>query len=147
MNGMALGFYEETTNGHRIIGHAGDTQYLHSDLHLILDARVGLFLSYNSAGKSGTRAREAVRHAFLDRYCPYKPAPVSAVDGARDAQLVSGRYIISRRSETTILKVLTLLGESKVFTNADATISLDDLKDPNGQPKNSPGPAVPIGTR
>jgi len=56
-------------------------------------------------------------------------------------------YIISRRSETTILKVLTLLGESKVFTNADATISLDDLKDPNGQPKNSPGPAVPIGTR
>src|SRR5205823_954004 len=87
MNGMALGFYEETTNGHRIIGHAGD------------------------------------------------------------AQLVSGRYIISRRSETTILKVLTLLGESKVFTNADATISLDDLKDPNGQPKNSPGPAVPIGTR
>jgi len=147
MNGMALGFYEETTNGHRIIGHAGDTQYFHSDLHLILDAGVGLFLSYNSAGKSGTRAREAVRHAFLDRYCPYEPAPVSAVDGARDAQLVSGRYIISRRSETTILKVLTLLGESKVFTNADATISLDDLKDPNGQPKNSPGPAVPIGTR
>src|SRR6266704_1653734 len=118
-----------------------------ADLHLILDARVGLFLSYNSAGKSGTRAREAVRHAFLDRYFPYEPAPVSAVDGARDAQLVSGRYIISRRSETTILKVLTLLGESKVFTNADATISLDDLKDPNGQPKNSPGPAVPIGTR
>src|SRR5437870_13736226 len=81
MNGMALGFYEETTNGHRIIGHAGDTQYLHTDLHLILDARVGLFLSYNSAGKSGTRAREAVRHAFLDRYCPYEPAPVSQWTG------------------------------------------------------------------
>src|SRR6266566_3124825 len=89
MNGMALGFYEETTNGHRMIGHAGDTQYFHSDLHLILDAGVGLFLSYNSAGKSGTRAREAVRHAFLDRYCPYEPAPVSAVDGASDARLSS----------------------------------------------------------
>src|SRR6266581_8367154 len=88
-------------------------QYFHSDLHLILDAGVGLFLSYNSAGKSGTRAREAVRHAFLDRYCPYEPAPVSAVDGARDAQPVSGRYIISRRSETTILKVLTLLVNRK----------------------------------
>src|SRR5207237_8450372 len=97
--------------------------------------------------RAETRAREAVRNAFLGRYCAYEPAPVSAVDGARDAQLVSGRYIISRRSETTILKVLTLLGESKVFTNADATISLDDLKDSNGQPKNSPGPAVPIGTR
>ena len=41
MNGMALGFYEETRNGHRIIGHAGDTQYFHSDLHLIPDAGVG----------------------------------------------------------------------------------------------------------
>src|SRR6266446_6743808 len=38
LNGMALGFYEESRNGHRIIGHGGDTVYFHSDLHLILDA-------------------------------------------------------------------------------------------------------------
>jgi CubicO group peptidase (beta-lactamase class C family) len=136
MNGMALGFYEETRNGHRIIGHAGDTQYFHSDLHLIPDAGVGFFVSYNSAGKGETRAREAVWHAFLDRYFPYESAPVTAAaDAAKDAPLVSGRYIISRRSETTILKVLNVLGESKVSTNADGTISLDDLKDLNGQPK------------
>jgi len=136
MNGMALGFYEETRNGHRIIGHAGDTQYFHSDLHLIPDAGVGFFVSYNSAGKGETRAREAVWHAFLDRYFPYESAPVTAAaDTAKDAPLVSGRYTISRRSETTILKVLNVLGESKVSTNADGTISLDDLKDLNGQPK------------
>ena len=136
LNGMALGFYEETRNGHRIIGHAGDTQYFHSDLHLIPDAGVGFFISYNSAGKGEVRSREAVWHAFLDRYFQYEPAPVStAADAAKDAELVSGRYIISRRSETTILKVLTVMGESKVFTNADGTISLDDLKDLNGQPK------------
>jgi len=135
-NGMALGFYEETRNGHRIIGHAGDTQYFHSDLHLIPDAGVGFFISYNSAGKGEVRSREAVWHAFLDRYFPSESAPVTAAaDAAKDAPLVSGRYIISRRSETTILKVLTVMGESKVFTNADGTISLDDLKDLNGQPK------------
>ena len=136
LNGMALGFYEETRNGHRIIGHAGDTQYFHSDLHLIPDAGLGFFVSYNSAGKGEARARETVWHAFLDRYFPYEPPPVSAApDTAKDAQLVSGRYIISRRSETTILKVLNVLGESKVFTNSDGTISLEDLKDLNGQPK------------
>src|SRR5258708_11822488 len=134
LNGMAFGFYEETRNGHRIIGHAGDTQYFHSDLHLIPDAGVGFFVSYNSAGKGEIRAREAVWHAFLDRYFPYEPAPVSAAADA-DAQLVSGRYIISRRSETTILKVLNVMGESKVFTNADGTLNVDDLKDLNGQPK------------
>ena len=41
-NAMAYGFYEESRNGHRIIGHAGDTLYFHSDLHLIPDAGVGL---------------------------------------------------------------------------------------------------------
>src|SRR6267154_2709646 len=136
LNGMALGFYEETRNGHRVIGHAGDTGYFHSDLHLMPDAGIGFFISYNSAGKGEARARETVWHAFLDRYFPYEPPAVSAApDAAKDAQLVSGRYIISRRSETTILKVLNVLGESKVFTNSDGTISLEDLKDLNGQPK------------
>src|SRR5438132_10393698 len=89
MNAMALGFYEETRNGHRIIGHAGDTVYFHSDLHLILDSGVGFFISYNSAGKGETRAREAVWHAFLDRYFTYEPlqAPVQTT-AAADAGLV-----------------------------------------------------------
>src|ERR1700678_2315720 len=26
---MCLGFYEQTRNGHRMIGHGGDTQYFH----------------------------------------------------------------------------------------------------------------------
>jgi CubicO group peptidase (beta-lactamase class C family) len=133
LNGMALGFYEETRNGHRIIGHAGDTQYFHSDLHLIPDAGIGFFISYNSAGKGEIRSREAVWHAFLDRYFPYTPPARAAQQNAEaDAQMVAGHYIISRRSETTILKVLTVLGETKVSPNSDHTISVNDLKDLNG---------------
>jgi len=136
MNGMALGFYEEARNGHRIIGHAGDTQYFHSDLHLIPDAGVGLFISYNSAGKGESRAREAVWHAFLDRYYPYDPPRAQTPSTATaDAQMVSGRHITSRRSQTTIFKVFTVLGESKISSDSDGTIKLDDLKDLNGKPK------------
>jgi hypothetical protein len=136
LNGMALGFYEETRNGHRIIGHAGDTGYFHSDLHLMPDAGIGFFISYNSAGKGEISGREAVWHAFLDRYFPYDPRPMPAQTSAgEDGRLVSGRYIISRRAETTILKVLTVMGESKVSSNPDGTISLDSLKYLNGQPK------------
>jgi CubicO group peptidase (beta-lactamase class C family) len=135
LNGMALGFYEETRNGHRIIGHAGDTEYFHSDMHLIPDAGIGFFISYNSAGKGEIRAREAVWHAFLDRYFPYSPpAAVVQQNAAADGQSVSGHYIISRRSETTILKFLTVLGETKVFPNPDHTISVSILKDLNGVP-------------
>ncbi len=47
---MCLGFYEETRNGHRIIGHAGDTQYFHSDLHLIQDTNLGFFFPITALG-------------------------------------------------------------------------------------------------
>ena len=136
MNAMALGFYEETRNGHRIIGHAGDTDYFHSDLHLILDQQVGFFVSYNSAGKGEISPRDALWHAFLDRYYPYQPpAPAAVSNAAEDARVVSGRYISSRRAQTTVLKVLNVLGEPKVFANTGDTISVDALKDLNGQPK------------
>jgi len=136
MNAMALGFYEETRNGHRIFGHGGDTEQFHSDLHLLPDAQLGFFVSYNSAGKGEVRAREAVWHAFLDRYFPYsvpeKSAPASA---SEDAQTVSGHYIVSRRGDTTILKVLSVADQTKVYPNSDGTISVSDLKDMNGEPK------------
>ncbi len=136
MNAMCLGFYEETRNGHRIIGHGGDTQYFHSDLHLIPDAQVGFFVSYNSAGKGEVSAREAVWHAFLDRYFPAQvPDPSAVPTAAQDAQAIAGRYIASRRSETTILRVLNVVGEAKLFVNDDGTISASDLKDMNGEPK------------
>ena len=136
MNGMCLGFYEETRNGHRIIGHGGDTQYFHSDLHLMPDAQLGFFVSYNSAGKGEISTREAVWHAFLDRYFPIDVKDASPVSTAvQDAAAVSGHYIVSRRSQDNILSMLTPVGETKIFRNDDGTISSKDLKDMNGEPK------------
>jgi CubicO group peptidase (beta-lactamase class C family) len=136
MNAMALGFYEETRNGHRIIGHGGDLLCFHSDLHLILDAGVGFFVSYNSMGKGEISPRTAVWHAFLDRYFPYElPAASAVADAAQDAKAVSGSYIISRRFETNFLAVIMLLGQMKVSPDSNNTIRVDMLKDMNGQPK------------
>jgi CubicO group peptidase (beta-lactamase class C family) len=136
MNAMALGFYEETRNGHRIIGHGGDTLRFHSDLHLILDAGVGFFISYNSAGKREIRGREAVWQAFLDRYYPYPvpDAPIVA-KAAEDARAVLGHYISSRRPETSLFAVVNVLDEWQVSSNEDGSISVDKLRDLNGQPK------------
>ena len=136
INAMALGFYEETRNGQRIIGHGGDTELFHSDLHLLVDAGVGFFISYNSAGKGEISPREAVWHQFLDRYFPYQPpAGEKPATAAQDASSVTGRYISSRRSENTILKVISVAGEAKVSVNSDGTISVSEAKDLNGQPK------------
>src|SRR2546429_7879945 len=111
MNGMALGFYEETRNGHRIIGHGGDTVYFHSDLHLMPDAGIGFFVSYNSPGKGDISERTALWEKFLDRYFPYPaPAATPVSTAAADAREVSGRYLLRRRPPGKLLGALYSFG-------------------------------------
>ena len=66
LNRMMLGFYEQNYNGHRVISHGGDTVYMHSYLHLLLDDHVGLFVSVNSQGREG--AAGAIRGALFDEF-------------------------------------------------------------------------------
>lgn len=133
---MCLGFYEETRNGHRIIGHGGDTQYFHSDLHLIQDANVGFFVSYNSVGRGQSSPRTVLFQSFLDRYFPYviPPAPKQP-NAAADAKLVSGEYISSRRGETDLLSFFWMLNTLKMAPGADGTIVSDGFKGENQVPK------------
>jgi CubicO group peptidase (beta-lactamase class C family) len=135
-NGMAYGFYEESRNGHRIIGHAGDTVYFHSDLHLVLDAGVGFFVSYNSAGRGQISPRTILWEAFLDRYFPYTPATQPTLSSAaQDGKAVSGKYMLSRRSEYSLLRTATLIGELTVSPAEGEMIQVAEVTDPNGKPK------------
>jgi CubicO group peptidase (beta-lactamase class C family) len=136
MHAFALGFYEESQNGHRIIGHGGDTQAFHSDLHLILDANVGFFVSYNSIGRDDVSPRTTLFDAFMDRYfrAPGPAAPTLST-AAADARTVAGVYEASRRSETNILSALTMLSEVTLsFDPKDSTLLSVDEKGLNGQP-------------
>jgi CubicO group peptidase (beta-lactamase class C family) len=115
-DGMCLGFYEESRNGHRIIGHGGDTNWFHSDLHLIPDANVGFFISYNSGGNGKGSGRTLLWEKFLDRYFPYTPpAAARSADAAEQARRVSGNYLVSRREDTHFLRLLYLLQQTKVY--------------------------------
>lgn len=136
LNGMAHGFYEESANGHRIIGHAGDTQLFHSDLHLILDSNVGLFVSYNSAGKGEVGLRGILLEKFLDRYFPYTPPPPAKIENApEDAATVAGFYLTSRHFENSFLSLTNLPEQTRVLANSDGTIGIDSEQEPNGELK------------
>ena len=137
MNGFDLGFYQENRNGLSIIAHAGDTDWFHSDLHLILGHGVGLFLSFNSAGHDGATEAMRVRifRAFLDRYFPYTPPqePTVAHPGP-DAARVAGWYISSRRIASA-LSILGAFNGSSVTALPDGTIELSALTSLSGAPK------------
>ncbi len=133
LNRMLLGFYEQTRNGRRIIGHGGDTEWFHSNLHLYLDQNVGLFVSMNSSGKEGAthHVRSSLFEGFTDRYFP-GPTVDGSVDpkvAAEHAALMSGIYDNSRRVESSFFKTLGLFGPVKVIAHADNTIgvSLADM--------------------
>lgn len=136
---MLLGFYENDINGHRVITHGGDTEYFHSELNLLPDDNVGLYISLNSLGKDGAAApiRTMLFKEFGDRYFP-APLPEGSVDAKtakEHAQLLAGRYTFSRRAHTSFLSMLNLLGEMKVIANSDGTITVAALKGTDEQPK------------
>jgi CubicO group peptidase (beta-lactamase class C family) len=134
LNGMALGFYQDNINGHRVIAHGGDLNYFHSDLFLFLDDHVGLFVSVNALGKDGLGEgiRDDVFHEFADRYFPH-PETVQPLDEATrkaHAGQIAGRYQTTRRGDTTFLSLITMLQPTVVTANPDGTITTKLLLQP-----------------
>ena len=121
LNRMVLGFIQVDRNGHRIIGHDGDTRLFHSALSLFLDDNVGLFVSLNSAGRAADTydIRKALFDQFADRYFPgptLSGEMQPKIAGAH-AALMTGQYEGSRREETSFVSFVTLL--SQVTLTAD----------------------------
>ena len=136
MNGYDLGFYQENRNGQTIVGHGGDTGVFHSDLHLMPKAHVGVFMSFNSAGKNGSveTVRTQIFRAFLDRYFPYTPPHEDTVaHPERDAARVSGWYQSSRREERA-LQFVYALSQVGVSARKDGTVEVSMLTDAAGNP-------------
>ena len=134
-NAMCYGFYEESRNGQRIIGHGGDTIYFHSDLHLVLDQKLGFYVSYNSGGRADSPGRLNLWEAFLDRYYPHTPTAPNSPTAKDDAKAASGIYSLSRRSENSFLKVASVISQFTVSPVGEGDIEVPQLTGPNGKPK------------
>ena len=126
VNGMTLGFAEESSNGHRILGHDGGSIFFRTKMTLIVDSGVGFFMSYNSAGRGGIRSVDAPRDAFVNRYFPSAPAIAPTQSPKSDGQPPTGLYMMSRRSDHTFGRLAWILGEVTVSSAADGTIVASD---------------------
>ena len=128
---MAHGFFSGPVNGKRLIGHGGDTIWFHTDMKLIPEEGVGLFVSFNSRGKDDAvyGIRDRILDDFMDRYFPVDddtPLP-PAIQGANEhATTLAGKYRSSRRIDTAFLKLLYTLQQTTVVANEDGTISFAD---------------------
>ena len=135
---LGLILMEYSSSDQRVVGHAGDTFYFHSDMILIPSAHIGLFISYNSAGSRFGGGRGEVIRTFLDRYFPNGAASPPDVDLAMaqaDGRAVSGVYTTSRRSESTFLKVAAILGQYAVRSDEKGVLTIEENKNWRGSLK------------
>lgn len=120
VNGMAHGFYEASSHGLRIIAHGGDIDYHHSDLALIPDKNLGIFVSINS--NTGMAFRDNFVRLFLNRFfhdsnmSKHSESDVEKIDLSR----YTGIYRSNRRGYTNIMKLAALTMPIKVTQNNGA---------------------------
>lgn len=134
LNVMALGFYEQHANGHRAIGHGGDTQWFHSLLMLFPDSNTGFFLSINSLGDPGAAGslRNALFHQFANRYlAPVAPEPAQKIDvktSREHGALLAGNYVNSRGAVDNFMRATGLIGQVKFAVDKEGRVFSPSLR-------------------
>lgn len=139
VNSMALGFYQENYGGQRIISHGGDTAWFHSNLSLLLDHNVGVYVSFNSSGASPLDAamlRIDILNRFVARYFPAEVAPVAEPlpTALTHGAAMIGDFERARRSETNPIYVAYFAGQINIAMLPNGDLVGPGLPTPNGQP-------------
>ena len=113
---------EWSVNGQRVVGHAGDTDFFHTDLALIPTANFGLFISYVGGGDADVR--DGLLKALADRYFPSVPKQAQPMPAgfAAQAQKYVGAYQPSRRNLTDMYKLFNLVMQIDVAADASGRL-------------------------
>jgi CubicO group peptidase (beta-lactamase class C family) len=124
LRGTAYGLFDFSDNGQWVLGHTGYAPVMVSELLLLPDQHLGVYVTYNSLG-----AREGAlvfqhfgfQKAFLDHYYP-APAvsPIHPpVDFAQRAERFAGFYKTANNHSTTPEKVARLFGGETMLVIRD----------------------------
>jgi CubicO group peptidase (beta-lactamase class C family) len=123
VDGAGLGFYESWVNGRRLIGHGGDTIYFHTDLKLLKEESLGIFVSYNSGSVLPFSGRGDLIQEFMNRYYPAELPPLTPPEDFKErAALYAGTYRFNRHSFTKNERMFSLLSKLSVAPTPDNTL-------------------------
>jgi CubicO group peptidase (beta-lactamase class C family) len=136
LNRMELGFFETNINGREVIAHLGDTENFHTSLHLFLAEKVGLYVSFNSAGREGGAhvVRTQLFQDFADRYFPsaVTDGRVDEKTAAEHARLMTGHWQASRRPQSNFLDIINLFGQVSVGVDGEGRLVVPSLRGAGG---------------
>jgi hypothetical protein len=119
LGGYAQGFMDRRFNGHRVLMHDGSWEGFQSVLTLVPDCDLGLFVSANGTGGTDTFAE--LIPAFFDEFTPATETP-EPVASSSVTTPQAGFYEPTRHNESTVEKLTSLLGPSRLTVGADGTV-------------------------
>lgn len=123
LDGMAYGFFNGMTNGNYVISHGGDTMLFHSNLFLIPEYNLGLFISTN--GSNGNQMVETVVNTFMDHYFPVPPPSLTpSPDFSDRAETYAGSYTLARSNFTTMEKIISLTSPITVTVSQNREVNI-----------------------
>jgi hypothetical protein len=107
--GWGLGFSVGKLNGKEIYGHGGDTVYFHSDMVMLPEENVGVYISTNS--DRGYLLRSDFIRLFFERYYPVQASndPQPPADFAARGSQYAGTYFPARMNSSTVEKTQYLV--------------------------------------
>ncbi|MFC3788254.1 serine hydrolase [Paenibacillus sp. GCM10012307] len=119
MPAMDLGFYELRMNGMRVIAHGGADPLFNTELFLIPEKQLGIFLSYS--GGEGSTAALGLTKALLNRYYPAPEIkfPPASQTPDESLQKYAGSYQFVRRNHTDIDKFYSFLVKMNIGASGD----------------------------
>ena len=127
MPGIALGFFENYTNGRRVLFHTGLSGH-QSLLCLFPEENVGFYMVLSARqGGAFQDLRRKFMQAFLDRYFPAAqpyslPTPPS--DFTQRAERFKGLYRPNLFPRTTIETLANMGADARVSANGDGTLTV-----------------------
>ncbi len=134
-NALGLVIYESRLYGVRLLGHGGDLSHFHSDLAISPAHGFGVFVSQNSAGNGGPLLRSVLVPALVQRYLAVPIPEEPAVIEAGHAEQVSGVYMVSRRSDASVMRILGLIGQIDVRAMRGGRLETRGIANEAGNPK------------
>jgi CubicO group peptidase (beta-lactamase class C family) len=127
MPGVAYGFFENYTNGRRILFHTGLSGH-QSLLCLLPEERVGFYLVLSvRQGGAYQELRRKFLQEFLDHYFPATQPdslPAPPPDATQRAQRFTGLYRPNLFPRTTIETLANLVADTRVTSNGDRTLTV-----------------------
>ncbi|MCP4898183.1 MAG: serine hydrolase [bacterium] len=111
------GFYRSDRNGQIVFGHGGDISQFHSNLSLLPECGLGIFVSFNSDPAGAARSKLIA--AFIDHFFPsdfLRAAPEAVSVDLADYQ---GEYIPLRSNWSSIERLGILINNLSVSSQED----------------------------